>query len=421
MKRENIQLKNWWLLKIRIINALILLPMLYYAQIANYVYNGGFEEKYNCNYPNELSRAKGWNSIGSDTMKSGGLLYSINCFSNAPLSSSGYQFPYNGHTYCRITLFCTNPCFMHQSRQSPKNRLKSNLEAGKTYCVKMYVNLQNTSPYAIKDLAIYFGDNSIDTINYVYSPLTYINPQITNTANVFFMDTLNWIPFTGTFTAAGTEKYLVIGNFTSDAATTKTLVLPSSTEVWAEYMIDDVSCIDIDLPAYAGPDVFTIPGNSVYLGRPQDVGIDEACMWYKLPDMTNAIDTAAGIWVNPTTTSTYVVKQEICAGIKYDTVVVIMSGVGFSPYPSASSGHGEFTIYPNPAKDEIELSLHNTHTKNLVLQIRNNIGQLLREEEVYFNNQKLKINTNLPNGIYFVTLFNGAQKPHTQKLVICRD
>ncbi|HRD41101.1 MAG TPA: T9SS C-terminal target domain-containing protein, partial [Bacteroidia bacterium] len=116
------------------------------------------------------------------------------------------------------------------------------------------VNLQNNSPYSINNIQVYLGDNSIDTIKYCNMPLTYLSPQITNTLGVI-NDTINWIKIENTFVANGTEKYLVIGNFNSDIVTSSTY---SSTGigsgVWSEYMIDDVSVIDFNLPAYAGPD-----------------------------------------------------------------------------------------------------------------------------------------------------------------------
>ena len=187
-------------------------------------------------------------------------------------------------------------------------------------------------PVAIDGFGLYFGGPSVDTIIYNSKrPLTFLTPQVVNPPNNIIMDSLNWVAITGTFTANGTEKYLIIGNFKSDV-NTNTVITNYTTysQDWSEYFIDDVSC-SIDLSAYAGPDAFCIPGNSVYIGRQQDAGIDEACMWYKLPNMTTAIDTAAGTWVTPTSpTTTYVVKQDICGVIKYDTVVVYQSGVGLS-------------------------------------------------------------------------------------------
>lgn len=420
MKKVKKPLRNSLLVKTSFISVLFILPLINVGQIANYVKNGGFEDRYDCNLPNELNKAKGWNCIGSDTVKFGSFIHSVTCYSNVPLSGAGYQFAHSGDSYYRLTAYCINPCLYDNSRYYPKNRLKGTLSAGKTYCVKMYVNLQNTSPYAIKDLAIYFGNNSIDTINYANRPLTYITPQITNPTNSFYSDTLNWVPFTSTYTAVGNEKYLVIGDFVADASQTKTLVISSSTEDWAEYMIDDVSCIPLDLPAYAGPDLWCVPGTSVFIGRQPDVGIDEACMWYKLPNTITAIDTVAGLWVSPVITTTYIVKQDICGVIKWDTVVVHQSATGVVALSGVEGRN--LKVYPQPAKDELNLSFEGIDANAFnTLKIYNSIGQIIREEEIEFKNNPALIKTNeLANGVYVFTLKDKTNFIISKRFVIAR-
>jgi hypothetical protein len=402
---------------------LLFLAMLFYSfgfsQIANYVTNGGFENKINCAYPPVLNRAIGWNCIGSDTTKFGGHLYAVNCYSNAPNMGYGIQYPRSGDTYYRLQVFCTSPCTYTYSRFYPKNRLKSNLVANKPYCVKMYVSRQESSPTAISDLGFYFSNNSVDTINYANTPLIYLNPQVKNPNNNIITDTSNWVLVSGAFVANGNEKYLVLGNFSTDAATTSSMVVPGS-YTFTEYFVDDVSCIPIDLPAFAGHDNSFIPGTSIYLGRQRDVGIDEACMWYKLPIVitptTPAIDTAAGIWVNPITTSTYVVRQEICGNVKWDTAVVYQTALGIAPL-SLGEGLG-VRLYPNPANEKLNIT---STIDNGVYEITiyNAFGQVLREEEITFQSSPPRgraerglasIKTDdLENGVYVLKLSNKTQ------------
>ncbi len=381
------------------------------GQIANHVNNGSFEDKWNCLIPS-VTTVKYWRSI--DSSVSSGVGFYSTCFPNVPSGWLTYQWPRTGENFIYPGLLCQPPqCTSY--RGYARNRLKANLNPGKIYCIKFYVCVGNPSSYGIDGIGAYFGDDNLDTITKCNIPLTYLIPQIQNPIGNIITDTLNWTLITGTFVANGNEKHMVIGNFKTDAATTKTLInstnLPT---VFTDVCIDDVSCIDIDLPAYAGPDVFCIPGNSVYIGRQRDVGIDEACMWYKLPNMTTAIDTAAGIWVSPTATSTYVVRQEICAGIKYDTVVVTMSGLGFDDFYSEMDSY--FTLSPNPSKDKIELNYKlNDHAK---ITIQNNLGQIIREEEISFINSKYSLSYSLPNGIYFITISNNKHKPITKKLIV---
>lgn len=280
----------------------------------------------------------------------------------------------------------------------------------------MYVVLEEASPYGISDLGFCFSDNSIDTIKYRYSPLTYLIPQVKNPVSTIITDTLNWSLITGTFVATGNEKYLVIGNFETNAATTTSLVGADPTYTWSEYFVDDISCIDIDLPAYAGPDLTCIPGNSVYIGRPQDVGIDEACMWYQLPNTTNAIDTAAGTVVWPVQTTTYVVRQEICAGIKWDTVVVYQDAVGIE---NRMPTNRDWKFSPNPAGDQV-IIFGSKNQENLQLIIYDISGQQVLNQSIIIANYQASLKHNLINGVYFVSVVDQNNQRSVKKLVIAK-
>ena len=411
-------LKNW-LLPIKSNNFLYkkqkaLLCFLFFSftiskgQIANYVNNGGFEDIYSCSFPNSIFLAKKWRSI--DSLPTGCVFFSeCSNINNIPLSGFTYQYSRSGLSHVGLTLYCTNPCSFNGSRSYIRNRLKQNLQAGKTYCVKFYVNITNNSSHGIDKIGAYFGDTSIDTITKPNLPLTYLIPQIQNANNNIIIDTLNWTLITGTFVANGNEKHLVLGNFYYDGQTNTSVITSSTSYTVTDVLIDDVSCIPLDLPAFAGPDIWGIPSNTVYIGRPQDVGIDEACMWYHLPNTTTAIDTAAGINVTvATTTQTYMVKQDICGNIKYDTVIVYASATGISEQETLLNA---INLYPNPASDELNIAFNvQTNIEISQILIYNSIGQLIGEEEISFKNNSGSINVfDLPNGVYYLNL-NGVNK-----------
>ncbi|MDP1800897.1 MAG: hypothetical protein Q8L81_06070 [Bacteroidota bacterium] len=353
------------------------------SQIANYVSDGGFEVLNSYSLSTLYNVPTYWQPIDTNT----GSTYLVSthpAINNAPYSL-GFQYPRNGQNYVICTFFCSN-C-SNSYRVYARNRLKQNLQAGKTYCVKYHVVNTNNSPLGINSFGAYFADNTLDTINYCNKPLTYLNPQIENQTGII-TDTLNWVPITGTFVATGNEKYMVLGNFRSDASTNTLLINPTFSATLAnDVCIDDVSVIDKDMPAYAGLDIWGIPTTTVYLGRAQDVGIDEACMWYKLPNTTTAIDTAAGITVTvASTTNTYMVKQDICGIIKYDTVLVYASGVGIDEKNDLKN---YITIYPTPAIDEVIIRLDNNIIEQNVrhLFIYNNLGELVKQEGLEFTNR----------------------------------
>lgn len=392
-----------------------------HSQIANYVLNGGFEDKWSCSGLNELNKAKGWNCIGWDTTIFGGFIYSVDCFNNAPsIPGVGFQYPKSGNTFYRLQSYCTNPCNSSNARNYSKSRLKTKLVANKTYCAKMYVVLQESSPYAIDGFGFYFGDDSIDSIKVAHAPLNYIPAQVNNPSGNIITDTLIWTPVSGTFVATGNEKYMVIGNFLSDVGTNLSLMIPAqSTYTWSEYFVDDVSCIPIDLPAYAGHDTTCIPGTTVYIGRTRDVGIDEACTWYQLPNMTTPIAQAvAGLSVSPAQTTTYVVKQQLwCSGIKYDTVVVFKDALGLRKQEALND---ELKIYPVPAKNAFSIKAANkSFYEDLEgLTLYDAFGNKLRYEELKENPERDIDISDLAPGIYFVILVNTKGEKIVKKLII---
>ena len=232
---------------------------------------------------------------------------------------------------------------------------------------------------------------------------------------------MNWVSITGTFVANGTEKNCVIGNFRTDAATTKTLVnstyLPAIT---CDILIDDVSCIPIDLPAYAGADVWAMAGNTVYIGRPQDVGIDEACTWYNLTNTTTPIANLAGITLTiSATTQTYMVKQDICGVIKYDTVMVHASSVGLKQQELIKNN---INLYPNPATSELNLSYTiDALADYKTISIYNNLGQVIREEEIVFKDKHAVIKiSDLQNGVYVLNLKSTNSQTVSKRFVVAR-
>jgi hypothetical protein len=393
------------------------------AQIANYIQNGGFEQTNNCLIP-VINSVKFWRSIDSSMSANVGLYGS--CFSTMPQGTLTYQLTKNGNYHCISSFYCQSPfpaCQPNASRGYLRNRLKSTLIAGKTYCVKFYVNISNPSTYGISSMGAYFGDNSLDTITQVTRPLTYLSPQIENPATNIITDTLGWSLITGTFVATGIEKHCVIGNFKSDVNTNKILINPTSLPtIFCDVLIDDVSCIPTDLPAYAGADIWGIPSATVYIGRQRDVGIDEACTWYNMSNTLTPIANAAGLTLTVAlSTQTYMVKQDICGIIKYDTVIVHASALGNSELQYFKN---QIKVYPQPANDKVSIELTANEIANNFTEfvIYSTLGQVIRREELEFTKSPIKQVdvTDLPNGYYTLSLHTTKGYVIKQSLVISK-
>ena len=139
------------------------------------------------------------------------------------------------------------------------------------------------------------------------------------------------------------------------------------------------------------------------------MGIDEACIWYKWPNMTTPIDTAAGIWVSPAQTSTYIVRQEICGNVKFDTVVVYQDYVGIEKTQNLEKN---IFLFPQPGKEIVQLKIDGytisavfdnflIYDQNLRIVQQGEISD--KEEDVTFDVSKLT------SGIYSLRLFNTEQ------------
>ena len=387
---------------------LILLGFRVYSQPVNLVSNGSFEKVADCSSFWEY-KAEGWSSI--DSAKTCAEVCSMIC-GNVPNNAGGYQMPKDGQVYLRVSLFC--PQCGTFNRSNIKNRLKQPLKAGKTYCCRMYINLEDNSSLACDGIGVYFGGAEVDTIKFNFgSPLTFLAPQI-KSEGIPIVDTVSWLPVTGTFVAAGDEKYLVISNFKSD---NNTYTVGAETPIsydFAEYYIDQVSCVEVDTE-YAGRDVVISPGDSLYLGKQPEEDNHYNFIWYSINN-GNVIDTATGIWVKPSATSTYVVKQELECATVWDTVVVHVNAVGISDLANWLS---QIQLYPNPANDYLFIEVSPPlSTMGLSYAIYNCLGSLIRKEK-WVDKSAVKV-SHLDPGVYSIALKAAEGYAVTKKFLIAR-
>ncbi len=324
-------MKNGWLYFI-----LVLLSSKTYSQI-NLVQNPSFEDISICpTFSSKINLATGW-----DTLKAGGggtpdLYNSCDIFNivSVPYNTFSFQYAHSGIGYSGIITYYS-PIF--NGREYVQNKLINKLNLNKTYCISAYVNLSNASTKAIDQIGIYLDDGSIYTP--FYGVANSVIPQIQSTSGIFITDTLVWTKIQGTFTANGTEEYLTIGNFKTDALT-NTITVSNGSDL-SFYYIDDVSVIDAHTKAYAGQDTLICSGDSVFIGRLTEVGLE--CEWLN----NNAqIAQGAGIWVKPNISQQYIIKQDVCGMLSYDTIQVTVKDMDCNPIvntetPNAFSPNGD--------------------------------------------------------------------------------
>ncbi len=301
------------------------------AQI-NLLYNGSFEQHTNCpdnfdhiryaNYWDALDTNYIWGDSVFSTLEDQYAEYINICGTgpaSAPLNGSFYHYPRTGNGMIQSAIFndyayaFTGLDYFNYVQ----GRLAAHLIAGKSYCVTFFVVKEQGSQYSIDKIGAYLDDGMIDTTHKPAALQSQYTPQIVDTAIIY--DTLNWTKIQGSFVANGTEKFITIGMF-FDTGHVRHIDNYYSTSHYGAYLIDDVSVIASDAKAYAGRDTLIMPGDSVKLG-PAVNGDGMPCYWYK-QGVTAPIDSGGNTWVKPTTTTSYVVKMELCETVTYDTVKV---------------------------------------------------------------------------------------------------
>lgn len=205
----------------------------------NLVPNPGFEQYSTCpNGSSQIDSALFWTRPGFGTAYAGTPDYFNACSAappvTVPLNAVGFQQAHNGSAYAGIILYNGNAADVREYLEVP---LISSLVANSTYYFQMHINKANTSRYITDAIHVYFSDTLISGVSGV-NPLPF-TPQIINSSGML-TDTLNWILFSGTYTAHGGESYILLGNFNVDSLT-NTVFLNYGNQFASYCLIDDVS------------------------------------------------------------------------------------------------------------------------------------------------------------------------------------
>ena len=315
--------------------------------------------------------------------------------------NNGYQYPHSGNGYAGLLVAQSG----NSIKEYMQGELIDTLIGGKTYCVTFYANLINLSRAYIKSLGAYLDNGSIICPGSgAYAPYT---PQVVNSTQPLY-DTVNWMKIEGSFTATGNESYITIGDFFPDSVSGIGII--GSPPSWQSYYyIDDISVIDVSTPAFAGKDTLIHLGDSVFVGRPPEVGLNEDCIWY----VNNvAIDTVAGMWVKPIVPTTYVLKQTICGTTRYDSVRVNIEGVGINQLKSDKY----ITISPNPFTSQTTISFSEIQ-KNTTIIIMDVVGKEIKA--VVFSGKSLILEKGtMQSGVYFVQITDSNKNVVNRKVVV---
>jgi len=217
----------------------------------NLVLNPSFEDTILCPYSySKIYFAINWfqpnkyygniiNSSNSDLYNS---CSSTTSDVSVPSNSLGFQNARTGNGYAGVFVYIDNT----NTREYIEGTLLTPLVQGKLYCVEFYVSLADTiSSIAITNMGAYFShDSLLDSSS--YNAITIVTPQVENSNTNYLTSKTTWMLVSGTFTAAGGERFITIGNFHSPATTNEITVTGGWSGNGSYYYIDDVSVIDCD-------------------------------------------------------------------------------------------------------------------------------------------------------------------------------
>ncbi len=390
------------------------------AQV-NYVLNPSFEKYTRCPYEfDQIKFATGWQPIDTLNYPPLDSFGNNNCtpeYCNECASANIYTgVPVNGYFnhYARTgkgmaSVMMYNDLSFSGAYATQRNylqgRLAGPLTTGRSYCVTFYVCIELNAGYAINHIGAYLDDGMIDTTQNCGYPQTTHLPQVY--AHNVISDSIHWTKIEGSFVANGTEKYITIGNF-FDTAHTTAIHLAFSMDPYAFYLVDDVSVVESDIPAYAGGWMYKTKKDSLFIGRNEIV---PDCMWYRNGVLIDTVH--AGFWVMDTVNTMYVVKQSICGNVKYDTAWVNIANAGVNSVGNESV----YRIYPNPASKEIMIQAPN-NTSTVGMVVHDMSGRVMMRRDIAFVNGAYRLPIDLNSGMYMVELVSEDGVRSVQKLSV---
>ena len=414
--------RNWLLL-----SSLVFLSTIYKSQtFQNLVPNGSYESFTLCpTNTTKIHYAPPWS--GPTTDETGYLNACSQSFNVPHYGGPNTNFPAKtGVAY--VEMFVFHSINGQSFRNYAQVELTDTLKSSSCYYVEFYASNLQWIKYRTNNISACFTPFALQTNLVSPGIIPNIQPHITNFNNPVLPDTVSWQKISGVYEAIGGEKFITIGNFKDNAHTDTVNIYPKGSYAYSglpsavAIFIDAVSVFSLNpsgtLP-WSYRDTTIKKGDSVYIGNKMG-GLHFAPQWYKQNGAY--IKTNAGITVSPTITSKYYVQYTFCGVQRTDTVKVTVlqdNDVAIIKLKMMNEG---LKIYPQPADEmlNVECKMMNENTKYSI-SIVNNLGQVIKEEEIVFKEKKAAISMkDLEEGVYVLKLNSNNSVPASIRFVIAR-
>ncbi len=167
--------------------------------------------------------------------------------------TSKYKGPHSGKCYAGLRFQSSYKEYMFTALTEP-------LQKERTYRFKMYVRLLGASTVIIKQLGVYLSDEAFKV------GMSFKEEGIIDSTYKKGISGVGWIAIQGEYIAHGGEKYIIIGNFTTNMK--KDFVAINKWGIFefkeAYYYIDDVSLIKVPIPSDTDPTLKKIVKKDTY-------------------------------------------------------------------------------------------------------------------------------------------------------------
>jgi hypothetical protein len=323
--------------------------------------------------------------------------------SSAPINGRFTHYPRTGNGMALNEAII--PGFGNNYREYLQGHLYKPLSAGKTYCVCFYVCQTQQAYYSVSNIGAYLDNGTIDTAIQTYAVAqTQYTPQIMETA--LLTDTLSWTKIEGSFIANGTERLITIGIFTDDAHTNKA-IFNSQSLIGQEgcYLVDDISVIESDIKAYAGPALSKGSKDSVLLGRNE---IIPGIKWYRDGVLIDTLH--AGLWCKDSVPGVHMYKicQTLCGVTTWDSAKVTVWPVNVGNVENVRN----VKMWPNPFTDELLID----NLDHADISLYDVVGRNVYSEQQ--SSGKVSINTKrLSKGMYIIEITDVTGNRIVQKII----
>lgn len=356
---------------------------------------------------------------------------SSNCSQySVPLNRVGFQYPKLGIGYIGLALgaFNFNNQSLSEGKEYMQGQLSEVLLSGKRYCVGGHVNLTNPSA----QFYINFPDRccfttALDEVGALFS----IQPQFYNhyttiitdasislkhESKPFLDDTLNWMQVENNFIAQGGEQHVIFGNFklgiqinvqiqsSVDLDSFIVAYYSIHNEIPGDYLyyyFDDMYVYEIPPTKITSEKRLPLQGGGYVLYATESSGNSA---WYALPDTINAIATTDSLFVNPLSTTSYLLKRSQCRYTDTDTLTLTVTK---PPKPA-----GLFVVN-NLSQSSFQILYYDRAP--LQLYLYNSAGQLVKTQ-TFAENTEVNI-SDLAAGVYYCRIMNGDSYLMTERVV----